>query len=88
MTIVLMLGVCGCIFPADQPGLLWWSMQAHWIALVYMLLGLCFLAINNKRLMMVCMGCSAAICFYELEVLHREIDFMLRAIPAFTHLSQ
>lgn len=76
-TILLMLGVFACIFPSEQTVLQWWAAQAHWIALAYLVLGLFFLTLDNKKLMMVSMGCSAAICFYEIEVLNKEIQYLI-----------
>jgi hypothetical protein len=57
-----------CIIP-EYPLTRWWNEQAEVIALVTFLLSLFFLVIDKSRLMFVCIGCSAAICFYHVEVL-------------------
>jgi hypothetical protein len=63
----LQLGAIGCIFPTQNPAIQWWAAQSHFIALIYLSLGLFCLVINWPRLMFVCMGCSAVICFFYHE---------------------
>jgi hypothetical protein len=67
MALVLLSGTLLCIFPADHPLIRSWADNAVFVALGYLALGLFFFIINRTRLMMVCMGCSAAICFYFVE---------------------
>ncbi len=69
LTISLLSGTLLCIFPPRQPAFQWWADQAFFIALGYLLFGLFFLIIDNPRLMFVCLGCSAAICFFKNEAL-------------------
>jgi hypothetical protein len=67
IAILLLSGTLLCIFPPDQPQMLYWANNAVYVALGYLSMGLFFFFINRTRLMYVCMGCSAAICFYYLE---------------------
>lgn len=41
---------------------------AEWVALGYAALGLLFFIANRFGMMIVCMGCAAAICFYFVEL--------------------
>jgi hypothetical protein len=68
LTIALLSGTLLCIFPPMQPAFQWWADQAFYIALGYLLFGLFFLVVDKPRLMFVCFGCSAAICFFKNEV--------------------
>lgn len=67
LTIVLLSGTLLCIFPPQQACFQWWADQAIYIALGYLALGLFFLVTDKPRLMFVCLGCSAAICFFKNE---------------------
>ena len=67
LTIALLSGTLLCIFPPQQPAFQWWADQAFYIALGYLLFGLFFLIVDKPRLMFVCFGCSAAICFFKNE---------------------
>ena len=67
MIILFQLGAIGCVFPSQNLFLQWWANQALYIAVAYLLLGLIFLLVNWPRLMFVCMGCSAVICFFHHE---------------------
>lgn len=65
--ILFQLGAVACIFPNQNYYLQWWADQSLYIAIAYLVLGLLFLLINWPRLMFVCMGCSAVICFFYHE---------------------
>lgn len=67
LTILFLPGALACMFPPPYPFFLWWSEQAIFVALGYLFLGLFFLVINKTRLMFVCFGCCAAICFLKNE---------------------
>lgn len=68
LTIFMLFGALTCIFPPAHPTFLWWADKAVFVASGYLLAGLFFLIINNQRLMFVCLGCSAAICFFKNEL--------------------
>jgi hypothetical protein len=68
LTIVSLAGSLACIFPPQHPAFQWWAECAAFVALGFLLLGLFFLIINKSRLMFVCLGCSAAICFFKNEL--------------------
>lgn len=68
LTILMLFGALTCIFPPMHPAFRWWAGVAVFVALAYLLFGLFFLIINNPRLMFVCLGCSAAICFFKNEL--------------------
>lgn len=68
LTILMLFGALTCIFPPIHPVFHWWAERAVFVALAYLFLGLFFLAINNPRLMFVCLGCSAAISFFKNEM--------------------
>ncbi len=68
LTIIMLFGALTCIFPPMHPSFHWWAKQAVFVALGYLCAGLFFLIINNPRLMFVCLGCSAAICFFKNEL--------------------
>lgn len=55
------------MFPPRQQAFLWWAAHAEQVALAYLLLGLLFFMSNRYRLMLVCLGCSAAISLYYYE---------------------
>jgi hypothetical protein len=67
LTLALLVGALGCMFPPAQPTFQWWAERSFLVALGYLGLGLFFLVINKSRLMFVCFGCSAAICFFKIE---------------------
>lgn len=68
LTVVLLAGSLACIFPPKLPAFQWWAEHAVFVATGFLLLGLFFLVINKSRLMFVCLGCSAAICFFKNEM--------------------
>lgn len=68
LTILLLAGSLACIFPPNLPIFRWWAGHAAFVATGFLLLGLFFLIINKSRLMFVCLGCSAAICFFKNEI--------------------
>ena len=67
LTLAMLSGTLICIFPPQQPAFRWWAEQSFFIALGYLLFGLFFLIVDKPRLMFVCFGCSAAICFFKNE---------------------
>lgn len=67
IALALLSGTLLCIFPPDHPLLRNLANQAVFVSIGYLALGLFFFLINRARLMFVCMGCCAAICFYYLE---------------------
>jgi hypothetical protein len=67
ITLFCLSGALACMFSPDYPAFRWWSDQAIYVATGLCLLGLFFLTINKTRLLFVCLGCSAAICFYKNE---------------------
>src|SRR5262245_55500125 len=67
LTILFLPGALTCMFPPPYSPFLWWSEEAVFVALGYLFLGLFFLMINKTRLMFVCFGCCAAICFFKNE---------------------
>lgn len=67
MTIVLLLLAVSTMLPSKQPQYLWWTRQAQWLALGYVLSAMVLLIFNRTRLMFVCLGCSAAICLFFSE---------------------
>lgn len=67
--ILLLVGTLACIFPIQYPQAQWWMSHNQWVAVAYVFIGLFFLVIDNRRLMFASFGCSAAICFYAIEVL-------------------
>lgn len=68
LTVMLLTGSLACIFPPNLPAFQWWAERAAFVAAGFLLLGLFFLTINKSRLMFVCLGCSAAICFFKNEI--------------------
>lgn len=68
LTILLLAGSLACIFPPNLPFFHWWAEHAAFVATGFLLLGLFFLIVNKSRLMFVCLGCSAAICFFKNEI--------------------
>lgn len=68
LTVLLLAGSLACIFPPKIPVFQWWAERAALVAACFLLLGLFFLIINKSRLMFVCLGCSAAICFFKNEM--------------------
>jgi hypothetical protein len=65
---LLFLGVVIlCIFPPKSLFFQWFALQSEYISLFFLLLGLIMLAINRRRMLFVCLGCSAAISFYQHE---------------------
>lgn len=68
LTVLLLAGSLACIFPPGLPVFQWWAGRAVFVSASFLLLGLFFLTINKSRLMFVCMGCSAAICFFKNEM--------------------
>lgn len=68
LTLVFLTATLLCIFPPEHPAFQWWSAQAPFVAIGFLLLALCAFFINRLRLMFVCLGCSAAISFYHTEV--------------------
>lgn len=68
LTILLLAGSLACIFPPNLPFFRWWAEHAALVATGFLLLGLFFLIVNKSRLMFVCLGCSAAICFFKNEI--------------------
>ena len=68
LTVLLLAGSLACIFPPNLPAFQWWANHAALVAMVFLLFGLFFLTINKSRLMFVCLGCSAAICFFKNEM--------------------
>lgn len=68
LAFTLLLGTLFCLFPAENPWMQYWANHAAWVSLAYLALGLLFFFINRTRLMFVCMGCCAAICFYNQEI--------------------
>lgn len=81
LMLAFLAGALTCMFPPAYPCFAWWSAQARFVALGYLLLGLLCLVANRVRLMFICFGCSAAISFYYYEKAGREI-------PAQTPASQ
>jgi hypothetical protein len=79
--ILFNLGAIGCIIPSQNPYLKWWTEHALHIAIFYLVLGLLFLLFNQSRMMFVCMGCSAVICFFNHEKsnasVHQNMRIML-----------
>ena len=67
-TFLLLSGTIVCIFPAPHPLMNYWASSVMFVSFGYLLLGLIFFFINRVRLMFVCMGCCAAICFFHLEI--------------------
>jgi hypothetical protein len=74
LTILSLAGSLACIFPPQHPAFQWWAEHAVFVALGFVLLGLFFLIINKSRLMFVCLGCSAAICFFKNELSERAFE--------------
>ncbi len=68
LTVVLLAGSLACIFPPKMPIFQWWAERAAFVALGFLLAGIFFLIVNKSRLMFVCLGCSAAICFFKNEM--------------------
>lgn len=68
LTVLLLAGSLVCIFPPNLPAFVWWADHAAYVAVGFLMAGLFFLIINNQRLMFVCLGCSAAICFFKNEL--------------------
>ena len=68
LTVLLLAGSLACIFPPNLPAFQWWAAHAAIVAAGFLLSGLFFLTINKSRLMFVCLGCSAAICFFKNEI--------------------
>lgn len=66
-TLVLLVGSLSCMFPPQHPTFQWWAAQAAVVSVSYVGLGLIFLMYNKFRLMFVCFGCSAVICFFKNE---------------------
>lgn len=66
-TILMLAGSLACMFPPQHPFFQWWASQTVAIVATYVGVGLVFLMYNNFRLMFVCFGCSAAICFFKNE---------------------
>jgi hypothetical protein len=66
-TLVLLISSLACMFPPQHPAFQWWAAQTVAIAVSYIGLGLIFLMYNKFRLMFVCFGCSAVICFFKNE---------------------
>ncbi len=67
MTIVLLLVAVSTMAPLHHPLFVWWTRQAQWLALGYVLIAMLLLIFNRTRLMFVCLGCSAAICLFFSE---------------------
>lgn len=67
LTIALVCGALTCMFPPQAPAFLWWAAQVSYITAGYVALGVFFLLIDQPRLMFVCLGCSAAICLFQIE---------------------
>lgn len=87
LTVVLLAGSLACIFPPKLPAFQWWAAHAVFVAMGFLLFGLFFLVINKSRLMFVCLGCSAAICFVKNEMgekAHLNIYHPPRAQPVET----
>lgn len=68
LTVLLLAGSLVCIFPPNLPAFVWWADHAAFVAVGFLMAGLFFLIINKSRLMFVCLGCSAAICFFKNEM--------------------
>ncbi len=68
LTVLLLAGSLICIFPPNLPVFQWWAAHASFVAMGFLLVGIFFLIINKSRLMFVCLGCSAAICFFKNEM--------------------
>jgi hypothetical protein len=68
LTVLCLAGSLACIFPPNLPAFQWWAARAALVAAGFLLTGLFFLTINKSRLMFVCLGCSAAICFFKNEL--------------------
>ena len=65
--LLLLAGALCCIFPTNHTFMLFLTQNAAFVAFTYLAMGLVFFLRNRTRYMFVCMGCSAAICFYHLE---------------------
>ncbi len=73
LTILFLLGSLTSIFPPKHPAFQWWAERAVFVALGLLFIGLFFLTLNKSRLMFVCLGCSAAICFFEIETQEKSV---------------
>lgn len=82
LTIASLAGSLACIFPPQHPAFQWWAEKSVFVALGFLLLGLFFLIINKSRLMFVCLGCSAAICFFKNELSERAFESDRSSISA------
>jgi hypothetical protein len=83
LTIASLTGSLACIFPPQHPAFQWWAEGAVFVALGFLLSGLFFLIINKSRLMFVCLGCSAAICFFKNELSERVLESNPSSTPSY-----
>jgi endonuclease/exonuclease/phosphatase (EEP) superfamily protein YafD len=72
-SLLLLLGAAFAIFPPDSYTMKWWSSRAELISLLYLFFGMFFLVFQKPKLMLVTMGCSAAIAFYINETTNKTI---------------
>ncbi len=84
LTVLMLFGALTCIFPPFHPAFRWWADQAVFVALGYLLAALFFLIIDNARLMFVCLGCSAAICFFKNELGDSALGTKDQNFPAYS----
>ncbi len=67
MALALVIATLFCLFPPNQPLMVYWAGNSAFVALGCLVLGLFFFFMNRTHLMFVCMTCCAIICFYYLE---------------------
>ncbi|MEI6409229.1 MAG: hypothetical protein WCR52_07595 [Bacteroidota bacterium] len=72
ITLVLIMCVLICMFPPEEPFFQQFAAYDVQIAASMVGLGLAFLISDKIRLMFVCFGCSAAICFFKNETTLRQ----------------
>lgn len=83
ITLVLILCVLICMFPPEEAFYQQFAAHNVHIAVGMVGLGLVFLITDKIRLMFVCFGCSAAICFFKNETALRQ---QLSKVPSIGHI--
>lgn len=72
-----------CMFPTENALLQWWAARSAWVSLSYLTMGMLLLVLNRTRLMLVCLGCSAAVSFFAIEKAQRRLEPNAKTQPVF-----